>query len=143
MFRPLDSNLLIQGMRDELTGRGFRELRTPAEVDEVLAEQAGSLLLMVNSVCGCAAGSARPGVILSLDNERRPERLATVFAGQDRDATERARSYLPGVPPSSPSAALFRGGELKYVLPRHEIEGREAPQVAAILRAAYDRFLAE
>ena len=141
MFNMADQNLMIQKMREELTGRGFQELRTPAEVDAALEQQAGSTLLMINSVCGCAAGSARPGVALSLGDAPKPERLLTVFAGQDREATERARGYLSTVPPSSPSAALFKDGELAFFLPRHEIEGCTADQVAAKLRAAYQQVL--
>ncbi len=141
MFNLADQNLLIQKMREELTGHGFQELRTPAEVDEALTKRDGTTLLLINSVCGCAAGSARPGVVQSLRDEPRPSRLLTVFAGQDREATTQARSYLANVPPSSPSAALLRDGELVFYLPRHEIEGCTAEQVAAKLRTAYDHLL--
>lgn len=141
MFNIFDQNLMIQRMREELTEHGFRELRTAAEVDAALGEAAGSTLLMINSVCGCAAGAARPGVVGSLQSETRPERLVTVFAGQDREATERARDYLPGLPPSSPSVALLKDGEVAFMLPRQEIEGRTADQIATILRTAYAQHL--
>jgi putative YphP/YqiW family bacilliredoxin len=142
MFNMADQNLMIQKMRDELTNHGFTELRSPAEVDQALAQRDGTTLLMINSVCGCAAGSARPGVVMSLSAEPRPQRLLTVFAGQDREATDQARSYLTSVPPSSPSAALLKDGELVFFLPRHEIEGCTAEQVAAKLRTAYEKVLA-
>lgn len=143
MYNMAEQNLLIQKMREELTSHGFAELRTPAEVDAAFADLKGATLLMINSVCGCAAGSARPGVVLSLSSSPRPERLLTVFAGQDREATEQARRHLSSVPPSSPSAAVFKDGELVFFLPRHEIEGCTAEQVAAKLRAAYEARLAD
>ncbi len=136
------ASLLIQPMRDELTQAGFQELRTPAEVDAFMAEKAGTALLMVNSVCGCAAGKARPGVRLALRQSQPPERLATVFAGQDMEATARARGYFPQVPSSSPSIALFKDGKLVYFMPRHNIEGRDAESVAGDLQAAFNEHCA-
>src|SRR5436309_9098495 len=117
-------------MREELSSAGVKELRTPEEVDAFMNEKSGTAMLVVNSVCGCAAGMARPGVRLALDGDRRPDRVASVFAGQDLEATARARSYIPDIPPSSPSVAFFKDGELVYFLPRHRIEGRDAHSVA-------------
>jgi len=122
---------LVAPMRAELTSAGVRELRTPAEVDAWFAMTQGTALLLVNSVCGCAAGSARPAVKLALENEQRPERVATVFAGQDVDATARARELIGDVPPSSPSIALLRNGELVHFVPRHLIEG-QSPEIVAV-----------
>lgn len=133
-----DPELMIRTMREELTEHGFVELRTPEEVDAALAETHGTLLLMVNSVCGCAAGAARPGVVLSLQGGGPlPQRLLTVFAGQDPEATARAREYLPGISPSSPAAYLFRDGQVVAALHRSDIEGYDAESIAARLRAAY------
>ena len=131
--------MMIAPMREDLVRIGFEELRTAADVDRTLGdEQAeGTTLLVVNSVCGCAAGAARPGVYLSLQGEARPDRLTTVFAGQDLEATERAREYIAGYPPSSPSVALFRDGELVWFLERHRIEGSTPQQIAAALENAY------
>ncbi|MGH9464813.1 MAG: BrxA/BrxB family bacilliredoxin [Thermoanaerobaculia bacterium] len=136
------SPLLVQPMREELVRAGFSELRTPAEVDTFLADRQGAALLMVNSVCGCAAGQARPGVRLAVQHPAAPRRLATVFAGQDLEATAHARGHFADVPPSSPSIALFKDGELVYFVPRHRIEGRSADEVAADLTAAFERHLA-
>ncbi len=134
-------DLMVAPMREQLTHIGFTELRTPDEVDAVLDGEKRTLLLAVNSVCGCAAGMMRPGVYLSLQGEgKSPEVLTTVFAGQDLDATERAREYITGYPPSSPSVALFKGGELVWFLPRHRIEGRFPEDIAEDLRAAYEEF---
>ena len=130
--------MMVAPMRDDLTRIGFQELRTPDEVDAVLDGEKRPALLVVNSVCGCAAGAARPAVYLSLQNEKKPEVLATVFAGQDMDATDRARDYIVGYPPSSPSVALFRDGELVYFMERHRIEGRHPEDIAADLRTAFD-----
>ena len=124
------SELLVRPMREELTSAGVEELRTPAEVDAFMNEKSGTAMLVVNSVCGCAAGMARPGVRLALQTDRRPDRVATVFAGQDLEATARARSYIADIPPSSPSIAFFKDGELVWFLPRHRIEGRDAQAVA-------------
>ena len=134
---PYD-DLLVRPMREEMVGMGFTELKTPDEVDGFMAENSGTTLVVVNSVCGCAAGMARPGVRLALENGVKPDRLATVFAGQDVEATERARSYFGDYPPSSPSMALFKNGELVHFVPRHQIEGRTAEMVAGALAAALE-----
>ena len=126
-------------MRDELTRIGFQELRAPEDVDQVLAAHNGSVLVVVNSVCGCAAGKARPGVTLALQHQVVPQRLATVFAGMEIEATDRVRSYFMGYPPSSPQIALFRGGELVHMLERKDIEGRDADAIAADLTTAFDK----
>jgi len=136
------SPLLVRPMRDELTSIGVQELLTPADVDAFMAEKTGTALLVVNSVCGCAAGMARPGIRLALQHERRPDRVVSVFAGQDLEATARARGYLADIPPSSPSIALFKDGELVHFIPRHRIEGRDAYAVAADLTAAFDEHCA-
>jgi bacilliredoxin len=132
--------LMVQPMREELTRIGFQELRTPAEVDSVLGKAQGTMLVVVNSICGCAAGKARPGVALALRNPVRPEILTTVFAGQDMEATERARGYFQEYPPSSPSIALLRDGKAVFMLERRQIEGRGPDEIAAQLTAAFDRF---
>jgi putative YphP/YqiW family bacilliredoxin len=131
------SELFVKPMREELTSAGVEELRTAADVDRFMSEQDGTALLVVNSVCGCAAGMARPGVRLALTEGPRPDRVATVFAGQDLEATARARGYFPDVPPSSPSIALFKDGELVQFIPRHRIEGRSAQDVAGDLVQAF------
>jgi putative YphP/YqiW family bacilliredoxin len=131
------SPLMIRPMREELVGAGFEELMSPEQVDAFLGERSGTALLVINSVCGCAAGMARPGVRLALQQGPRPDRLATVFAGQEIEATARARAHFADIPPSSPSMALFKDGELVWFLPRHRIEGRDALAVAADLRAAF------
>jgi len=129
---------LVAPMREDLTSVGFRELRTPEEVDASLQGTKGTVLLMVNSVCGCAAGRARPGVKLALRSANvKPELLATVFAGQDAGATARARGYFAGQPPTSPQVALLKDGKLVYLMQRHQIEGREAPEIAADLAEAF------
>jgi len=132
----------IQPMREELTRLGFRELRTPGEVDSVLANSQGTVLVVVNSVCGCAAGRARPAVAYALSHTVRPDVLATVFAGQDQEATAQARSYFTGYPPSSPSIALLRDGKLLYMMERHDIEGRMPEEIADDLTHAFDQFCA-
>lgn len=132
------SPLLVKPMKDELTAIGFEELTTAERVDQWMDQRQGTGLLVVNSVCGCAAGMARPGVRLALEHAKKPDRLATVFAGQDVEATASARVHLAGVPPSSPSMALFKDGELVYFLPRHRIEGRSAEDVAAELKQSFD-----
>ena len=132
------SELMVKPMREELTSAGVQELRTAADVDAFMAEKSGTAMLVVNSVCGCAAGMARPGVRLALQNGRRPDRVATVFAGQDLEATARARGYMPDIPPSSPSIAFFKDGELVYFIPRHRIEGRDAHAVASDLAAVFN-----
>lgn len=128
---------LVAPMRAELTTAGVQELRTPAEVDAWFEQKAGTALLLVNSVCGCAAGSARPAVKLAMSSDKRPDRVATVFAGQDVDATARARSLIGDVPPSSPSIAILKDGELVHFVPRHLIEGQSAEVVASELTAAF------
>jgi putative YphP/YqiW family bacilliredoxin len=134
--------VLIKPMRDELTQLGVQETRTPEQVDAAV-NQPGTVMVIVNSVCGCAAGKARPGIAMALQNKTLPDRIVTVFAGGDIEATDHARSYFKGFPPSSPSVGLLRDGELVYMLQRHQIEGREAPQIASELTAAFDRYCAK
>jgi putative YphP/YqiW family bacilliredoxin len=133
---------MVLPMREELTSIGFRELRTPDEVNSVLAQTPGNVLVVVNSICGCAAGKARPAVALALSHPVRPETLTTVFAGQDSEATAQARSYFTGYEPSSPSIALLRDGKLVFMLERREIEGRDKFRIAEDLTHAFDRFCA-
>lgn len=135
------SPLMVNPMRQELTMLGFADLTTPEEVDAFLSEPQGSALLVVNSVCGCAAGQARPGVRAALESGVKPDRLGTVFAGQDVEATARARGHFADIPPSSPSMALFKDGELVYFIPRHRIENRSAAEVAEDLTSAFERYL--
>lgn len=130
------SPLLVKPMREELTNAGVEELRTAEDVDRWM-EESGTGLLVVNSVCGCAAGMARPGVRAALEQGPRPDRTATVFAGQDLEATARARGHFADVPPSSPSMAYFKDGELVFFMPRHRIEGRSAEDVAGDLVAVF------
>jgi putative YphP/YqiW family bacilliredoxin len=134
--------MLVRPMREELTRVGVEELRSAGEVDRVLADGEGTTLLVVNSVCGCAARNARPAVAAALQHASRPGRAVTVFAGQDLEATERARDYLHGYPPSSPSIALLQDGEVVLMLGRHAIEGREAQEIADDLTEAFDRYCA-
>ncbi len=131
--------ILVQPMRDELTAIGVRELRTAEEVDEFMSQKEGTSLVIVNSVCGCAAGNARPGVRLALQGDAKPTRVATVFAGQDLEATARARSYFAQFPPSSPSFALLKDGEVVHFVPRHTIEGRDPMSVANDLVNAFSK----
>jgi putative YphP/YqiW family bacilliredoxin len=131
---------LVAPMREELTRLGVEEMRTPEAVDARLKESGGTTLVVVNSVCGCAARNARPAVALALRHQRRPETLTTVFAGQDLDATARARSYFTGYPPSSPQIALLKGGDVVFMLERYQIEGRSADAIASDLTAAFDRY---
>ncbi len=135
--------LLIVPMREELTRAGAQELRTAAEVDAALANKNGTALVVVNSVCGCAAGKMRPGVRLALQSAARPDRVYTVFAGQDREATERARELFGALPSSSPSLALFRNGELVHFVPRSEIESRTAQDIASRLSSAFEQYRAK
>ena len=130
---------LVKPMREDLTSIGFKELHTEAEVDEAIA-QPGTTLVVVNSVCGCAAANARPGARISLQNAKTPDNLVTVFAGVDREATDKARDYMVPFPPSSPSMALFKDGELVHMLERHHIEGRPAEMIADNLKDAFDEF---
>jgi len=129
--------MMIAPMRQDLVRIGFTELRTPADVDAVLGSEKRPTLVAVNSMCGCAAAMMRPAIYLSLQGEKKPEVLTTVFAGQDLAATDRAREYIVGYPPSSPSVALFKDGELVYFMERHRIEGRYPEDIAADLKAAY------
>lgn len=130
---------IVAPMRAELVDAGFQDLTTTAEVDAALS-QPGTTLLVVNSVCGCAAGTARPGIVHSLKHTDRPDHLVTVFAGVAMEATKRAREYLLPYPPSSPSIALFKDGKLVHIIERHHIEGRPAYMIAANLTSAYDEY---
>ncbi len=131
---------LVQPMREEATRLGAQELQTVAEVDEALANQTGTALVFVNSVCGCAAGNARPALAQALQHPVRPNAVLTVFAGQDVDATARARSYFGEYQPSSPSMALIRDGEVVYMMHRHMIEGRDPEDIVADLTAAFEQY---
>jgi len=133
------SEIMVLPMREELTRLGIEELRTPDAVDAAV-KQPGTAMVVVNSICGCAAGRMRPAVRIALQNAARPEKMFTVFAGQDLDATERARSYFTGYPPSSPSIAILRDGQLLYMMQRRDIEGSDASTIAAELKAAFDKF---
>lgn len=135
--------MIVGPMRQELTRLGIEETRTAAEVDAVLGEKKGTVLVVVNSVCGCAAGNARPAVAMALKHSVRPDRMITVFAGNDRDATARARDYFVGYRPSSPSIALMRDGEVVKMLERWQIEGRHAEEIADDLKAAFDQYCAK
>lgn len=126
--------------REELTRIGFNELKTAQEVDKVLSSKEGTVFLVVNSICGCAAGRARPAIADALSRAPKPDSLVTVFAGQDLEATTQARQYLKPFPPSSPSAALLHNGKLVFMLERHQIEGREAPEISADLQAAFSEY---
>jgi putative YphP/YqiW family bacilliredoxin len=130
---------LVKPMREDLTRVGFKELHTAAEVEEAIAKK-GTTLVVVNSVCGCAAANARPGARISLQNSKTPDNLVTVFAGVDREATDKARNMMVPFPPSSPSMALFKDGELVHMLERHHIEGRPAEMIAENLVSAYNEF---
>lgn len=132
-------DILMQQMKDEVTRYGVEEMRTPEEVDAVLGRQKGTVLVFVNSVCGCAGGIARPALRLAMQYKSLPERITTVFASGDREATARAREYFVGQPPSSPSFALLRDGKLVHMLHRSDIEMRTAEDVAADLTAAFDQ----
>lgn len=131
---------MVHPMREELTRLGFKELRTPTDVDASLASSKGTVLVVVNSICGCAAGKARPAIAMALANGAKPDHLATVFAGQDTEATVRARDYFTGYPPSSPSIALLRDGKLVYMLERRDIEGRDSFSIAEDLSSAFEKF---
>lgn len=130
---------VIRPMREELTRLGVQELRTPEAVDETLKNSNGTVMVVVNSICGCAAGKARPGIAMALQNEIRPDKVATVFAGGDIEATERARSYFTGYRPSSPSIGLLKDGQLVYMMERHQIEGRGPEQIAFELKQAFEQ----
>ena len=137
---PMYPEIMVIPMREELTRLGIEELRTAEEVDRALKAQPGTTMVVVNSICGCAAGRMRPAVRLALQNAPRPDHAYSVFAGQGPEATERARSYFTGYPPSSPSIAILRDGQLVYMMQRRDIESREAPAIAADLKAALDKF---
>lgn len=134
---PMYPEEIVQPMRDELTAVGFKQINVVEKIEEEI-NASGTTLVVVNSICGCAAANARPGVRFSLDNEKVPNNLVTVFAGVDREATDAARALMVPFPPSSPSMALFKDGELVHMLERHHIEGRNADIIAENLRAAYD-----
>jgi putative YphP/YqiW family bacilliredoxin len=134
--------LMVAPMRQDLARLGVKELRTAADVDAFVGEKSGTSLLIVNSVCGCAAGAARPAVALAMQHGKQPDRIATVFAGQDTDAVARARSYFPELPPSSPSFIVIKDGQLADYIPRHRIESRNAQTIAADLTAIFDRITA-
>lgn len=136
-------DIMIQRMRDEVTQLGAKELRTPEEVDATLPVSKGTTLVVVNSTCGCAAGAARPGLAIAMQHSVKPDQIVTVFAGQDRDATARARDYFEGMPPSSPSFALMKDGKFVHMVHRHNIEGHSPQQIAAQLTSAFEKFCAE
>jgi bacilliredoxin len=131
---------ITEPCRQDLVEAGIVELKTPQDVDLVLKNQTGTALVVVNSVCGCAAGMARPGVKIALQHEKRPDKLTSVFAGVDKEATEQARKYITGYPPSSPSIALFKDGNPVFVLERWQIEGRSPQEIAFQLVEAFDEF---
>lgn len=131
---------LVAPMKNDLTSAGFQELETAEAVDNIMNENEGTTLVVVNSVCGCAAGAMRPGVKLSLNNDKLPKKLTTVFAGVDQDAVAQARKYMLPYPPSSPSIGLFKDGKLVHFIERHHIEGRPAEMIAENLKMAYDEY---
>ena len=133
---------LIAPMRQDLVQLGFKELTTPDEVDDVLGNEKHTTVVAINSVCGCSAGGMRPAVAVSLTNEIKPDVLVSVFAGQDLEATERAREYFTGYPPSSPAIVLMKDGQLVYMMERHQIEGRHPLEIADTLKAVYDEHCA-
>src|SRR3954467_2990138 len=135
--------MIVAPMRQELTRLGIQETKTAADVDAVLGEKKGTVLVIVNSVCGCAAGNARPAVAEAMKHGVLPDKVITVFAGNDREATQRAREYFVGYRPSSPSMALFRDGELVKMIERHQIEGRAAHDIASELAASFNQFCAK
>ena len=132
--------IMIRPMREDLTRLGVEEMRTAEAEDETVKNSKGTLMVVVNSICGCAAGKAPPGVALALQNEKKPDKIATVFAGADIEATEKARSYFTGYGPSSPSIALLKDGQLVYMLERYQIEGRDAHQIAGELTQAFEKY---
>ena len=134
------SEILIKPMREDLTRIGVEETRSPEQVEEAIGSTKGTLLVVVNSVCGCAAGKARPGVAMALQNEARPDRSITVFAGADIEATNKAREHFAPYPPSSPQIGLFKDGKLVFMLERHQIENKYAEEIAQELTRAFDRF---
>jgi putative YphP/YqiW family bacilliredoxin len=134
---------MIHPMREELTRIGVEELRTPEEVQETIEGSKGTVMVVVNSICGCAAGKARPGIARALQHSVRPDKVGTVFAGADIEATEKARSYFTGYEPSSPSIALLKDGKLVWMLERRQIEGKDATEVANELTQAFDQYCAK
>ena len=134
---PKYSEEMVKPMREELTSLGVQELLSAQEVQQAITAEEGTALLIINSVCGCAAGNARPAVRLALQNEVLPRRVVTVFAGVDMEAVTEARKHIPGYPPSSPSMALFKGKRLVFMLPRHRIEGRSPQEIATDLKNAF------
>ncbi len=137
---PMYPEIMVVPMREELTRLGIAELHTVDEVDQALKNRPGTTMVVVNSICGCAAGRMRPAVRMAFQNSVRPDQAYSVFAGQEKEATEQARSYFTGYPPSSPSIAILRDGQLVYMMQRRDIESREAPAIAADLKAAFDRL---
>jgi putative YphP/YqiW family bacilliredoxin len=135
--------IMVVPMREDLTRLGIEELHTVEEVDQALKSRPGTTMVVVNSICGCAAGRMRPAVRMALQNAVTPEKSFSVFAGQEKEATERARGYFTGYLPSSPSIGILRDGELVFMMQRRDIESREAPAIAADLKAAFDRFCAK
>ena len=139
MYDPL----MVQPMRDELTAVGFQELKTRGDVDALLEKKEGTTLVFINSVCGCAAGVARPSLVASLENPIRPQNLTTAFAGNGAEATERAREYFVGYAPSSPSVGLLRDGQLVHMVERHQIEGQSVESLTQLLQSIYNRYCGE
>ena len=137
---PMYPEIMVIPMREELTRLGIEELRTPEAVDQALKNRPGTTMVVVNSICGCAAGRMRPAVRMAMQNSIRPDHAYSVFAGQEKEATDRARGYFTGYPPSSPSIGILRDGQLVYLMPRSDIERREAPAIAADLQAAFDKL---
>ena len=137
---PMYPEIMVIPMREELTRLGVEELLTPEDVDQALKNRPGTAMVIVNSICGCAAGRMRPAVRMAMQNSVKPDKAYSVFAGQEKEATDRARSYFTGYPPSSPSIGILRDGQLVYLMPRSDIERREAPAIAADLKAAFERL---
>jgi len=140
MSMSMYPEIMLTPRREELTRLGIEELLTADAVDQALKNRPGTTLVVVNSICGCAAGRMRPAVRMALENGAKPDKAFSVFAGQEKEATERARSYFTGYPPSSPSIAILRDGQLVYMMQRRDIESREAPAIAADLKQAFDKF---
>lgn len=132
--------MMIRPMREELTRLGVEELKTPEQVDKTLTQSEGTVMVVVNSICGCAAGKARPGIAAALQHNNLPDKVATVFAGADIEATEKAREYFKGYRPSSPSIAIMKNGEVLYMMERHQIEGNGPQQIAQALTTAFDKY---
>jgi putative YphP/YqiW family bacilliredoxin len=135
--------IMVVPMREELTRLGIQELKTAQEVDAAVANQSGTTMVVVNSICGCAAGRMRPAIRLALQHSARPQQMFTVFAGQDKEATDRARSYFTGYPPSSPSIGFLRDGKLVHMVQRSDIEHREALDIASELKSVFDKFCSD